>query len=115
MKLDVCGWRRLESPLFSTTEFGVVGEALLVDIYIPLAQSNPWWVGDISATVHVPGTVWSAYLGLVGLTDLPRGQWSTIEFRVPPNIREALLADLANAQIFFDTNLASSEQSPLGR
>lgn len=84
----------------------VPGSAL--DVYIPARQQNTSWVGDIAMTIDIPrGNIFTAWLDQVQLTSLPRGQWSTIEFDVPPNVRDALLGDTGNARISIQPNIAT--------
>ncbi len=107
-----CGYTRLDSPTFMTTEWGVVGTELWLDVYVPPAQSNPSWVGDLQISVSIPGAnINNTYLTpWVGLTDRPRGAWSTLKYFVPANVQTALLADFANAQFNIHLNLGSCSQ-----
>lgn len=112
LQVDKCGWTRLESPVFNTTEWGAVGDKLQVDVYIPAEQSNPWWVGDIMmyATVLGADLHYQQLPPSRGLTELPRGAWSTIEFSVPENVRTAMLGDFANASLSIELNYAGCTQ-----
>ncbi len=103
-----CGYSHVESPTFDTTEWGVVGDQLLVDVFVPASQSNPWWVGDLSLSFDLPAAgIYNAYLGNTSLTALARGGWSTIAFAVSPQVRAALLGDYPDARFRFGVNVGS--------
>lgn len=109
-QINACGWLPLRSPLFNTGEFGTVGSQIQFDVFIPTAQSNPYWVGDVQMHVTVPGAnLYSAFVGWQGLTDLPRGTWSTVTFNPPSPVQAALLGDYANAQIVISMNVGSCQ------
>lgn len=112
---NACGYTRLESPYFMTTEFGVVGSELWFDVFIPSQQANPSWVGDVQVAITIPGAnINEDYLpSWVGLTNLPRGAWSTLKYTVPANVQEALLGDYADARISIIVNLGSCGQPTL--
>ena len=64
-------------------------------------------------TFSAPGAnVFNAYLGWNGLTNLPRGAWSTLTFPLPASVQAALLGDTANAQFSILLNVASC-QAPM--
>jgi hypothetical protein len=59
-------------------------------------------------TIDIPRAgIFSAWLGQLPLTSLPRGQWSTLEFNIPTNVRDALLGDTGNARISIQPNIAT--------
>lgn len=104
-----CGYSRLDSPTFLTTEFGVVGDQLWFDIFIPANQTNPFWVGDAQVSISIPGAnINNQYLpSWLGMTALPRGAWSTLKYTVPAEVRTALLGDFANGVLSIHLNLGS--------
>ena len=64
-------------------------------------------------TFSAPGAnVFNAYLGWNGLTNLPRGAWSTLTFPLPSSVQAALLGDTTNAQFSIMLNVASC-QAPM--
>jgi hypothetical protein len=110
IQINACGWVPLRSPLFSTSEFGTVGSEISFDIFIPAAQSNPFWVGDAQMSFSAPGAnLYNAFIGWKPITDLPRGVWSTLSFSLPSPIQAALLGDTANAQFAISLNVASCQ------
>jgi len=91
-----CGYRQVASPTFLTTEWQLLGDELALDVYVPAAPSNPWWVGDVQIHLSVPPAgLNSEWLGWRGLTDLPRGRWSTLRFPLTARAKEALHGDFA--------------------
>jgi len=52
----------------------------------------------------------NASLGVVALTGLPRGAWSTLEFTVPATVRAALLGDLPRASFSLIMNTPNGAQ-----
>lgn len=109
LMVEGCGWREIKSPEFSTTEFGVLGSKLLVDVYLPIELASSSWVGDIQAFVNVPGVTWTAQLppwrGFTG-PGIKFGEWNTISFDVPDGVRDTLLNDHSRAQISFQGSWA---------
>ncbi len=107
LQVDGCNWAQLNSPVFSTADWGAIGTKLKLDVYIPAPQQNPAWVGDLQFFVTIPGAdLFNQPLERKDLTSLPRGQWSTLEFNVPTNFRNALLGDYANARFHIQLNVA---------
>lgn len=105
LQVEGCNWMRLDSPRFSTVDWGVVGDQLKVDVFIPADQVNPYWIGDTQVFVTVPkANVYNQPLSWRGLTDLSRPGWSTLSYDVPTYIQDALLGDYANAQISIQVN-----------
>jgi hypothetical protein len=103
-----CGWQPLLSPVFSTHEFGVIGDRIAFDLFIPTSQSNPYWTGDVQMFLSIPAAqMYNAHLGWQGLTKLPRGQWTTIEYTLTPVARAALAGDHPGAQFTIALNLGS--------
>jgi hypothetical protein len=76
---------------------------------------SPSWVGDVQVAISIPGAgINESYLpGWVGLTDLPRGAWSTLRHSVPAAVQTALLGDYADARISILVNLGSCGQPTL--
>ena len=73
-----CGWQPLLSPVFSTHEFGVTGDRIAFDLFIPTSQSDTYWVGGVQMFLSIPAAhIYNAHLGWEGLTKLPRGQKPT--------------------------------------
>ncbi|WP_437647070.1 hypothetical protein [Sorangium sp. So ce362] len=114
LQLNGCNSMSVKSPFFRTADWEAVGDRLQFDLFVPVSQPNPFWVGGIQAMITIPGAgVFSQQLPVwTSLTSLPRGAWSTIELIVPPTIKAALLGDFADAQIRIDVTTASC-QDPL--
>jgi hypothetical protein len=89
------GYRTLTQTFTaSAVRDAVPGTYLGVDIFIPNAQKNPWWVGDAQLFWSAPSAnVYNQYLGRADLTQLPRGNYSTISFALPGTAQN-LMANL---------------------
>lgn len=91
LSVDSCGFTRLQSPVFQTSEFEIMGDELKVDINLPTEQDNPYWLGQAQAFVtSEQAGVYNAYLGHVGLTGLSLGEWETLTFDVSDTVLSAL-------------------------
>ncbi|HEY5959068.1 MAG TPA: hypothetical protein VIV60_21065 [Polyangiaceae bacterium] len=102
-----CGYTPITSPVFNTTELGVVGTKIAFDVMLPTQQSNPNWYGAVQLHVNIPAAnLNNAYVGQVELTGRPLGVWQTVELTLPNEIRQALLGDYPNAQFILSTNLS---------
>jgi hypothetical protein len=66
-----CGYASYDSPTFDTTEWEVIGTELWVDVLVPLAQSNPYWVGDLQLFFDLRRQASTTRDGASG-TDVPR-------------------------------------------
>lgn len=97
------GFMHITSRPFKTAEWQEVGDKLEVDIYVP-SDAAPWWVGTVGLYFENPATSTYQYLGVQELTPLPRGQWSTLEFDVPGQVREVFLGDHPAGRIRIETN-----------
>jgi len=103
-----CGYASYDSPTFDTTEWEVIGTELWVDVLVPLAQSNPYWVGDLQLFFDLPAAgFYNLAMGQVGLTSLARGAWTTVSFAVPAAVEEALLGDFPDARLRLAGNVGS--------
>lgn len=61
------------------------------DVWIPESQVNPYWHGDTQLMVEAPSAgIWGQYLGYRSFNDLPKGQFTRVEFPLPDWIRQAL-------------------------
>lgn len=106
-----CGFVSLVSDLFNTTEFEVLGALVALDVFVPAAVPNPYWVGDIQLHLRsINSSVYNEHLGWNGLTTLPRGEWSTIYFTLTPGALQLLGGDnpAAEFQIDLNTNLCGN-------
>ncbi len=86
------GYRKL-TRTFTVDEMqnADIGTYIALDIFIPNAQKNPWWVGDVQLFWNVPEAgIFSQYLGRVDLTPLPRGNFSTVSFALTENVQSQL-------------------------
>lgn len=76
------------------------------DIRLPSEQINPNWFGAVQMQVSIPSKgVYNAYLGQAELTLLPVGQFSTLQFPVPPALVPALNGSYTDLQFSIVLNL----------
>ncbi len=101
LQVKGCNYMEIVSPVFDTTELGVIGDRLLVDVFIPANPTNRWWIGDMNAYIDVPGAAGAAgrHLGYQAFTSLRYGEWNTLSFALPSETKTALNGDHANATI----------------
>lgn len=93
------GYMPIVSPKFNTYELGAVSDKLLLDVWIPENQLNPYWYGDVQMSVNLPAAgLYNAWIGQVQLTGMPPG-WNTISFELSEDIYRALNGDYPNASI----------------
>jgi hypothetical protein len=110
LQVNNCGTIVVDSPVFSTFEFGVVGDPIAFDLFVPPQTGTPWFLGSAQLLVSIRGA---------GVTNFPLGtyflsaaggmvpnQWNTLSFTVPQNIQDILLGVDANAQYHIVLNLA---------
>jgi predicted outer membrane repeat protein len=90
MAVGGSGYRLLTSaPL--TTPLSPLTGALLLDVFIPGNQPNPFWLGGVQMFGSCPSAgLDNVFLGQVELTGKPTNAFSTVSFSVPANLRTAL-------------------------
>jgi hypothetical protein len=98
LQVNGCNSFRLISPQFNTTEWGVVGDQLKVDVFVPTQHPNGG-AGNATLFVTVPGAgIYNRALNTVPLPGESPGVWSSLTWTVPAAVRTALLDDFARAQ-----------------
>jgi hypothetical protein len=54
-------------------------------------QPNPWWAGQVQIMLNAPSrNLYSAWIGQVDLTNLPKGVWTEQLLPIPANVASAL-------------------------
>lgn len=102
-----CGFTQVETPTFSTHEFGVTGTTMIMDVWVPSAQ-NPNHVGEVQLFVDIPAAgLWNVSVGQRSLTTLPRNAWTPVSFSLPTNVVNALRGDYPNARFRMSTSVAT--------
>ncbi len=86
------GYSEVVSRGFTANELPTVTGSLGIDVYIPPAQPNQYWIGDVSLFVTCPYSgINNQYLGLVSLTGRFQGEFNTLIFpSLPLGVRAAL-------------------------
>ena len=106
LKIHGEGYKVIFSPTFNTYELREISDSLLLDIWLPEMQINPYWYGDIQMSINIPAAgMHNTWFGQVSLTDLKFG-WNTIAFPLSQNILAGLNGDYPNAtfSIILNTN-----------
>ncbi|WP_308604714.1 PLAT/LH2 domain-containing protein [uncultured Fibrobacter sp.] len=99
LKIHGSGYMPIISPVFNTYELGAFSDTLLLDVWIPENQANPYWWGDVQMSVNIPAAgVYNAWIGQKPLTDLHPG-WNTLAFALNSTIYSAFAGDYPNATI----------------
>jgi len=101
------GYSDISSPVIRTADLDPIGTDVQVEVYIPAAVNNPYWVGSVAVSFENIATSTYSYFGILDLTPLPRGAWSTLTFAVPENVRTVLLGDHPGALFVVTTNTSS--------
>lgn len=61
------------------------------DVWIPSTQVNPNWAGDTQLSINAPSAgIYNQYLGYRSFQNLPKGEFTRVEFPLPDWIRQAL-------------------------
>jgi hypothetical protein len=101
------GYSDIASPVFRTADLDRFGTEVQVEVYVPAAVNNPFWVGSVAVSFENIATSTYSYLGIIDLTPLPRGAWSTLAFAVPENVGAVLLGDHPGALFVVTTNTST--------
>jgi len=102
-----CGFTQVETPTFSTHEFGVTGTTLVMDVWVPAAQ-NPNHVGEVQLFVDIPAAgLWNLSVGQRSFNTLPRNVWTPVSFSLPANVVTALRGSHPNARFRMSTSVAT--------
>ena len=97
LKIHGDGFKSIVSPVFNTYELGAISDILLLDVWIPEEQKNPYWKGDVQMSVNIPAAgLYNVWIGQVLLTELQSG-WNTIRFELNEVVYKALAGDYSNA------------------
>ena len=98
------GYIPITGPQFNTTQFGPVGPAVSLDVFIPPSQPNPNYFGAVQLYLTCPSAnFWNQYIGQDELTGLPTNQYSTLRYPLPPTISSMLAG--SHPDCFFNVNL----------
>lgn len=88
---DVSSTTRIQSAKFSSDLVPSGATRMLVALYVPVTQPNPTFFGNLGVVVSIPSaSIAGQTLGTLGLTSLPTGEFSQLEFPLPTNVRQAL-------------------------
>lgn len=70
-----------------------VSPALALDVMLPTAQANPYWLGTMQMYINCPSrNIYSAFLAQVELTGKPLNVWSTLTFPLTSSEVTSLLS-----------------------
>lgn len=83
------GYRLLKAN-FTSAEIDGIKPKIGFDIFIPTAQSNPYWIGDAQLHINIPSLGVFQWVGYVGLTQFQRGNYSHVLFDLPQDLQNKL-------------------------
>lgn len=104
------GYMTIVSPQFGNEEIGFATGNLLLDIWIPEDQVNPYWLGDVQLSVNIPSAgLYNAWNSRIPLTGLSAG-WNTVSFALCDEILNALNEKFNDAQISLHLNVNQNSE-----
>ena len=107
LRVGSSGYRRMDSVLFSTTALQGITSQMALDVYVPSRPSNRYWLGTVQLYVNCPSAnIYNAFVGHVELTGLPLGRFSTLTFRLSPQVVDAMNQQHADFSIGIALNAA---------
>lgn len=110
LKVHGNGYMTIESPIFNTYELGAISNELLLDVWIPEDQANPFWYGEVQMSVNIPAAgLYNAWVGQISLTGLAPG-WNTLSFPLNWDIYSALAGDYPNAKFSIIMNVNQNSE-----
>jgi len=105
------GYITIDGAPFDTSAIGPVGSRLWVDLFIPSAQPNPFWIGAVQAFLTCPSrNVFNAYIGQQELTGKPQGTYTSFPFVLPSSIRSTLTSPASDCHFTFTLNVNQTNQ-----
>ena len=106
-------YRFVNSVPFRTPIAGF-GSRLLLDVYIPGQQPNPYWLGAVQIYASCPSAqMYYAYIGQVELTGRPTGAFSTLEYAIPVSIRNVLSQTHEDCSFHIGVNMNATPVNPV--
>ncbi len=113
MAVGSSGYRLLTSAAL-TTPVSPLGSTLLLDVFVPGNQPNPFWLGGVQMFASCPSAgVDNVYLGQVELTGKPTNAFSTLSFSVPTNVRTALGQSHPDCTLAIGVNTNATPATPV--
>ncbi|MFZ5890751.1 MAG: choice-of-anchor X domain-containing protein [Myxococcota bacterium] len=108
LAIAASGWTPITSRAFATSEISQLTNILVVDLFIPTAQPNPYWVGDLQLSIRCPSVgLYQTGLGSHTLTNKPRGEFSSLQFTLPAQVTTALSSSAQDCSFQFTLNVNS--------
>jgi hypothetical protein len=109
------GWVTITSVALSAADLranaGPDLSSIAYDLYIPLPQPNPYWIGATQMYLSAPSAgINSAYLGEDELTGQPEQQFVTERFSVPAYAMPALTGNAKDVTIMIILNVNNGTQ-----
>lgn len=111
LSMDGEGYRVVRSKRFCATELKTFGTSLAVDVYIPAAPSNLWWLGEVALFVDAPSAgLYNSWQGNVQLTGLAAGAWHTVEIPLNVQTMTALAGTACDLEFGLVLNAANANE-----
>jgi hypothetical protein len=97
-----------------TTPLSPLTATLLLDVFVPGNQPNPFWLGAVQMFASCPSAgLNNVYLGQAELTGRPTNAFSTVTFTLPPNIRTALGQSRTDCFFGIGVNMNAAPTTPV--
>jgi hypothetical protein len=99
------GYTRLDSSNLASSNAELAkierGAFAVVDFMIPTEQASPYWSGAVQMYVSAPSrNLYNGYLGQVELTGMRTAVYSTLAFKVPDQVADALAGQTYSDLVF---------------
>ena len=84
----------------------MVDDDVSVAIKLPEEQPNPWWYGQLQLYVESRALgLYNRFVGIAELTGLPTGEYVTVNFALPPDVRALLQGNYNDLKVTLALNV----------
>lgn len=89
--------RKVPASLFQqVTTYGRLG----LDVFVPAAQQNPWWMGEAQVSLNAPQLgLWDRWIGRQSFDSADRGNWNHVSIVIPSDVIQALQGHADSVEI----------------
>ena len=83
-----------------------VDDDVSIAIKLPVEQPNPWWYGQLQLFVESPSLgLYNRFIAVAELTGLPTGEYVTVDFPLPADVKTLLQGDYNDLKITIALNV----------
>jgi hypothetical protein len=101
------GWTEVVSRTFDTSLLASMTSTLAIDLFVPLEQPNPSWVGALQLYVDCPTAgLHNRYIGQNELRHTFLGEFNRLRFTLPPDVTSALSGTLSGCSLRLALNVS---------